>query len=123
MTSRPPFPNGPAQRTSDASGAMGPFIGIGLPQALAADLAGGRRVLSLAPEDIAAADLHRIPDVVVACLLLGSAMDALDVIAVLSATGYSGALTVVAPPLPNPRMVERELARAAKPMDVTLVIR
>lgn len=102
---------------------MGPFIGIGLPQALAADLAGGRRVLSLAPEDIAAADLHRIPDVMVACLLLGSVMDALDVIAVLSATGYSGALTVVAPPLPNPRMVERELARAAKPMNVTLVIR
>lgn len=109
-----PRPNGPTP---------GPFVGIGLPQALAVALAGKRRVITLDPEAIATAGLDQIEDPMVGCLLLGSKVDALDIIADLVKAGYRGPVTVVAPPLPNPKMVERELSRAAKPMTVKLVVR
>ena len=123
MTSRPPMPHRLLDQPPGASGATGHFVGIGLPEALAADLAGTRQILAIRPEDIATASLHQMPDSIVACLLLGGKTDAMDIIGNLSSAGYTGAVMVVAPPLPNPRMVERELNRAAKPMMVTLVLR
>jgi alkanesulfonate monooxygenase SsuD/methylene tetrahydromethanopterin reductase-like flavin-dependent oxidoreductase (luciferase family) len=103
-------------------GRLGPLIGIGLPPGLAARLAGPRPVLSLDPEQIAQSGLDRLTDAVVACLLLGSQMDAIDVIAQLRVAGYRGQVTVVAPPMPNPRMVERELVQLAPSMQVQLVV-
>lgn len=123
MTSRSSMPHRLFNQPPGASGATGHFIGIGLPDALAADLAGARQILAIRPEDIANAGLHQMPDPIVACLLLGGKTDAMDIISTLSSAGYTGAVMVVAPPLPNPRMVERELNRAAKPMMVTLVQR
>ncbi|RGP36111.1 hypothetical protein [Pseudotabrizicola alkalilacus] len=111
-----PLPKGPGD-------APGPFVGIGLPQALAVALAGKRRIMALDPEAIATAGLDQIEDPMVGCLLLGGKVDALDIIADLIEAGYRGPVTVVAPPLPNPKMVERELSRAAKPMTVKLVVR
>ncbi|MDR7125331.1 hypothetical protein [Pseudotabrizicola sp. 4114] len=116
-------PDGNAPRPTGPGAAPGPFVGIGLPMALAVALAGKRRVVALEPEAIATAGLDQIEDPMIGCLLLGSKADALDIIADLVEAGYRGPVTVVAPPLPNPRMVERELSRAAKPMAVKLVVR
>lgn len=109
-------------RGHGSAGRLGPLIGIGLPPGLAARLAGPRPVLSLDPEQIATAGLDRLTDAVVACLLLGSQMDATDVIAQLQAAGYRGQVTVVAPPMPDPRMVERELVHLASAIQVQLVV-
>lgn len=116
-------PDGNPPRPGGTTGSQGPFVGIGLPAALAVTLAGSRPILSLEAEAIPTAGLHQLEDVVVGCLLLGSKVDALDIIADLFEAGYRGSVTVVAPPMPNPRMVERELKSAAKMMTVTLVVR
>ncbi|NEX45148.1 hypothetical protein G3572_02950 [Rhodobacter sp. ETT8] len=101
----------------------GPFVSIALPAALVAELAGARPVWKLTHDDIPGANLAQLKDAVVACLLMGGKTDALDVLAALTAAGYAGAVLVIAPPMPNPRMIERELARAAKTMKVTLLVR
>lgn len=116
-------PDGTAPRPNGPGAAPGPFVGIGMPPALAVSLAGKRRVIELEPEAIPTAGLDKIDDPMVGCLLLGTKADALDIIADLFEAGYRGPVTVVAPPLPNPKMVERELSRAAKPMAVKLVVR
>ena len=121
MASPNATPDGNAPRPTGAT--RGPFVGIGLPQALAMILAGTRPLMALEPEAIPTAGLDKLTDPMVGCLLLGQRMDAVDIIADLFEAGYRGAVTVVAPPLPNPKMVERELSRAAKPMTVKLLVR
>ena len=116
----PPDSNEP--RGSGRIGKLGPFVSIGLPDALASILAGARPILALDPAKIDSAGLHRLDNAMVACLLFGSKMDATDVIEHLAQAGYRGAVTVVAPALPDPRMVERELAQAARSIMVTVVV-
>lgn len=126
MASRIPTPDGVPPRAGDppepTAPPPGPFIGIGLPQGLAALLAGQRPLLMLPPEAIPTAGLHETEDAVVGCMLLGNTVDALDIIADLGKAGFRGSVTVISPPLPNPRMVELELSRAARPMTVRLVV-
>ncbi|WP_146036497.1 hypothetical protein [Pseudotabrizicola formosa] len=106
----------------DLRGRTSPFISIGLPQVLARHCAGPRPLFSVAPQDIAQAGLHRMSDALIACMLLGSEVDALDILAELTAAGYRGTVVVIAPPLPDPGMVERELALAAPGMTVSLLV-
>lgn len=117
----PARPAAPDPRPSQADG-TGPFVAIGLADDIALRLAGTRALLRLDAGRIAADTVAALHDPVLACSLLDPDMDALEVIAALVAAGYRGVLRVVAPPLPNPKMVERELARAASGMTVTLVI-
>lgn len=59
--------------------------------------------------DLDAAVLARIaPDLVIMPLFAGD-LDAVAIIARLVALGYGGRVAVLAPTLPNPRLVEREL--------------
>ncbi|MFN7224138.1 MAG: hypothetical protein ACK4MS_08970 [Paracoccaceae bacterium] len=100
---------------------LGPFVAIGLPQVLAAALAADRPILLLEPDMISTAGLSALENAIVGCRLLGAQVDAIDVIARLVAAEYRGPLIVVTPPLPNPRMVERELALVADGMKVRLI--
>ncbi|TGD62882.1 hypothetical protein EYC08_14960 [Tabrizicola sp. WMC-M-20] len=114
-----------ATSVPDGSGLRGhtrPFISIGLPQVLAQHCAGMRPLMSVSPQDIPLAGLHRIDNGLIACMLLGSEVDALDILADLTAAGYRGPVVVIAPPLPDPAMVERELALAAPGISVSLLV-
>lgn len=108
-----PLPNDP----------HGHFVSIGLPDDLTARLAGPRAIRSITPDAIADAGLHRLDNAEIGCLLMGPTLDALDIIAALLAAGFRGSVTVIAPPLPNPRMVEQELKSAATPLPVRLLMR
>lgn len=57
----------------------------------------------------------------VICPLFARDFDALAVASHLSAIGYRGRLTVVAPGLPKPAMVAREIMSQAPGLDVELV--
>lgn len=109
-------------RGHGSAGPLGPFVGISLPPGLSSVLAGPRPVLSLDPDMIQQAGLHRLTDAVVGCLLLGSQMDAIDVLRQLQEAGYRGQVMVVAPPMPDPRMVERELTLLAPGLSVRLIV-
>ena len=61
--------------------------------------------------DLDAAMLARLQPARVILPLLAQGQDASEVIVRLEALGYVGLLTVIAPNLPNPQMVERELRR------------
>lgn len=56
----------------------------------------------------------------VVCPLIGPDFDALDVARRLATLGFRGRLTVLAPALPNPRMVRREIEAAGKGLVVSL---
>jgi hypothetical protein len=101
---------------------MGAFVGIGLPQSLAVQLAGQRPVLALDPAMIETAGLGRLDDAMVGCFLFGNQLDASDVIERLVRSGYRGSVTVVAPPLPDPRMVQRELESCGPSLTITLLL-
>ena len=115
-------PHGGNPSTNGTSVTLGPFISIGLPHTLAVHLAGTRQILALDPKAIGTSGVQTMPDAVAGCLLLGGKKDALDVIDELCATGYRGGLIVVAPPMPDLRMVEKELGRAAASIPITLVV-
>lgn len=123
MTTRPRTTNGSHGPDHTSVSTPGDFIAIALSASTALELAGTRRISLMVPEDLTAVTLSRMTDVVVACPLLGSTVDALDVIEALAAASYHGAVWVVAPAMPNPRMVERELKRAAKRMSIKLILR
>lgn len=59
---------------------------------------------------------------VVVCPLIGPDFDALDVASRLATLGFRGRLTVLAPALPNPRMVRREIETAGKGLAVSLEV-
>ncbi|MBN2630576.1 MAG: hypothetical protein JXR75_08560 [Rhodobacteraceae bacterium] len=121
MTVYNSFPDNGSDKPPQKTGTVGPFVGIGLPIPLAKVIAADRPILSLDPETIGSAGLNHLQDAVVACLLLGGKMDALDVIAALVAANYRGPLMVVAPPLPDGRMVVRELEAAGPGLKIILV--
>ena len=62
------------------------------------------------------------PDKVI-CPLFSQDYDALVVAQILSKLGFGGTLVVVAPDLPNPRMVEREIRNQAGGIKVAVVLR
>lgn len=57
----------------------------------------------------------------VVCPLFARDFDAMAVAAHLSALGYGGKLTIIAPDLPRPAMVAREIMAQAPGVDVELV--
>ena len=59
----------------------------------------------------------------VICPLVGDGFDALAVALRLAQLGYGGPLVVLAPPLPNPRMVAREIRNQSGGMQVRVVTR
>ncbi len=115
------FPEEPSPRSVGKDDSLGPFVSIGMPQALAAALAGDRPILMLDPALIATAGLKKLENSVVGCRLLGNQLDAVDVIDGLVAAGYRGPLIIITPPLPDLRMVERELSQRAEGMKVRLI--
>ena len=60
------------------------------------------------------------PDKVI-CPLFADDYDALVVAQLLTKLGFGGTLVVVAPDLPNPRMVEREIRNQAGGLKVAIV--
>jgi len=66
--------------------------------------------------------LARLAPSRVICPLMSPAGDALQIIAHLVCLGFGGPITVLAPQLPRPRMVERELRLLAAGAHVELII-
>ena len=62
------------------------------------------------------------PDKVI-CPLFAADYDALVVAQLLTKLGFGGTLVVVAPDLPNPRMVEREIRNQSGGLKVAVVVR
>lgn len=120
MTFFDPSPEDESGKSPRTSGAVGPFIAIGLPTDLSFALAGDRPVITLHPDAIESADLDQVTGAVAGCLLLGTQADAMDVIERLVAAKYRGALMILSPPLPNAAMVKRELTALAKGISITL---
>ncbi len=85
------------------------LVAIGLSQGLGRIIAGDRYLESLDVSEITKERMARLQGTLMACELFTSKGDALGVIAALVAAGASGHLVVIAPPLPDPSMVEREL--------------
>ena len=75
------------------------------------------------PENIDAALLARVQPKKVICPMIGEDYDALIVATHLRALNFAGTLVVVAPELPNPRMVEREIRNQAGGLRVSVVIK
>ncbi len=82
------------------------------------------------PESIAVDGPARIDSVLLAtmapdkviCPLFAADYDALVVAQLLTKLGFGGTLVVVAPDLPNPRMVEREIRNQAGGLKVAIVV-
>ena len=110
-------PDGPG-----LTGHIAPLIGIGLPPNLALHFGGKRPVMSVLPQDIPHAGLNRVANALIVCQILGDEADALDILAGLARAGYRGRVLVITPPLPDPAMVERELAQVAQGMTISLMV-
>ena len=96
------------------------FVAISLPPALARVLAAGRHIEFLELGDIMPERLSQLQNALFACELFTRRGDALTVIAALNAAKASGHLVVIAPPLPDPIMVERELRAQAEGFSLSL---
>lgn len=97
------------------------FVSIALPAQLAREQAAGYTLVTLSIADITKdrmADLHTTR---MGCELFAGKDDAFGIISALSAAGATGHLTVFAPPLPDPAMVERELQKVAGRLSVSLI--
>ncbi len=75
------------------------------------------------PDEIDAALLARVRPEKVICPMIGEDYDALSVATLLRSLDFGGTLVVVAPELPNPRMVEREIRNQAGGLRVSVVIK
>lgn len=76
-----------------------------------------------APDKIDAVLLATMAPDKVICPLFSDNYDALVVAQLLTKLGFGGTLMVVAPDLPNPRMVEREIRNQAGGLKVAVVVR
>ena len=65
--------------------------------------------------------LAKVQPTLVILPLFTAGHDALTVVEVLEKLGYQGRITVLAPSLPQPRLVERELRRAGPGARLTLI--
>jgi hypothetical protein len=78
-------------------------------------------VLSTSLSDLSADVLASArPDRVI-CTLFGAGLDAYAVIERLECLGYAGQITVLAPPLPRPKLVEAELRAQGPGRRLTLL--
>lgn len=87
---------------------------------LPAELAAAVRVHAVWSAVSAALLARVLPDAVIAPLC-GEDFDVIDLAERLSAWGYGGCLLVVAPPLPDPELVLREIASACPGIAVRIV--
>lgn len=95
---------------------MSVAIGCALPD--------GREGVALAgPEALDPVLLATLGARKVYCPLVSDEFDALAVAVRLVKLGYGGALIVLAPPLPNPKMVEREIRNQSGGLEVRVVTR
>jgi hypothetical protein len=101
--------------------ARGVFLGIALPEPLALAFAGQRRLVLCSAPEVTAETIAAMGPELVGCQLVGHGTDAMAVISALEAAGYRGLLAVIAPRLPDPGMVERELRSAARHVRVNLI--
>lgn len=99
----------------------GCFLSLGLPRPLARDLAARLPIVELGRCDMIGPCLGQNDIRLAACPLIASAFDAFQVIETLADAGYGGRLLVVAPNLPNVRMVEQELRHLARGLSLTLI--
>jgi hypothetical protein len=84
----------------------------------------GADVVAVAgPEAIDAALLSSLGADCVVCPLFDAEFDAMAVAARLEALGYVGKLQIIAPELPNPRMVEREIRSQARSIKLQILQR
>lgn len=97
------------------------FVAIGLSSSLAQGIAGGRRLEMLTLQDVTQDRMANLQGSIMACELFTAQGDALGVVAALGAAKATGHLMILAPPLPDPGMVERELRAQANGFSVTLV--
>ena len=97
------------------------FLAIELPAGITALLAEGRDVQTVRAEDLATLEPNVNTITCAACPLFFDNGDALLVIEMLESIGYFGHLLVVAPKLPNHRMVQTELTRECRKMKVSLI--
>lgn len=97
------------------------LVSVGLPGMVASALAKGGCIHQLGLADVTHAQVQLLSGAVFACPLMGDTTDAVVVLEALEAAGFGGTLLVIAPPLPNPTMVERELRTAAQKVTLRLV--
>lgn len=84
----------------------------------------GTDVVAVAgPEALDAVLLATLGAECVVCPLFDAEFDAMTVAARLGALGFTGRLQVIAPELPNPRMVEREIRSQASGLTLQLIQR
>ncbi len=84
----------------------------------------GADVVAVAgPEAIDAMLLSSLGADCVVCPLFDAEFDAMAVAVRLEALGYGGKLQIIAPELPNPRMVEREIRSQARSIKLQIIQR
>lgn len=97
------------------------FVSIALPAQLARVQAGDRTLITLSVRDITKDRMADLQNTRMGCELFAGQDDAFAIISALSEAQFTGHLTVIAPPLPDPAMVERELQEMAGRLSVTLI--
>lgn len=97
------------------------LVAIALSPSLGQSLAGKRRLEALDLSEVTTDRMAGLRGSQMACELFTPQGDALGIIAALVAAGATGHLSVIAPPLPDPDMVERELQAQATGFSVALV--
>lgn len=105
----------PTEKPAEPDGKVTVVLGF---EALAPDAVAVDR-----PEAIDGALLAKLQPDKVICPMIGEDYDALMVATQLRALNFAGTLVVVAPELPNPRMVEREIRNQAGGLRVSVVIK
>ncbi len=98
-----------------------PFLSVDLPPQQALRLAEGRPIIRLSAASIGQAEFPRDPALRLGCPLFGSDSDAMCIAEALSAAGFPGEMLVLAPRLPNPALVEKELRAAAHGFRLRLI--
>ncbi len=105
----------PPEKTGEPDGQVAIVLGF---EALAPDAVAVDRV-----EAIDSALLARLKPDKVICPMIAEDYDALIVANLLRKLNFGGTLVVVAPELPNPRMVEREIRNQAGGLRVSVVVK
>lgn len=104
---------------ADPAGAV--FVSLGLPDRIATAFAGAHPVIALRVDEISANRLASLNIAIMACPLMAEDFDAMMVVQALKRAGYRGALSVIAPRLPDVAMVERELRALSPDIGVTII--
>jgi hypothetical protein len=97
------------------------LVAIELSPSVGRAIAGDRRLEALDLSEVTYERMASLHGSSMACELFTPQGDALGIIAALVAAGATGHLTVIAPPLPDPIMVERELRAQADGFSVVIV--